>query len=130
MGCGGDDAIGGTASTVLHGHDFLTSPPVNTAGLSSVFLEYFRWLDSAFTPYMTNIVQVFNGTSWVTIFQTGGAPGVQDKSWQKITHDVTAYRNTALRVRFGFRINSVDASAVSSWNIDEVRIGVAPSCRN
>jgi hypothetical protein len=120
--------IGGNTSTAQHGYAYLTSPAIDTSGTLPVILEYWRWLNSDYTPYMQNVVEVWNGASWVVVWQSGGAPGLQDAAWTKMTHDVTAYRNAAFRVRFGMRITSSGAFTVSSWNLDDVRVGVAPSC--
>ena len=50
--------IGGTASTSLHGYYYLTSPVINTGGASNLRLIFWRWLNSDYTPYMQNVVEV------------------------------------------------------------------------
>ncbi|HQP38342.1 MAG TPA: MXAN_6577-like cysteine-rich protein, partial [Polyangiaceae bacterium] len=121
--------IGGNASTAsTHGFYYLTSPVVNASGVGPLVLEYWRFLNSDYTPYMQNVVEVWNGSTWVTIWSTGSAPGVADEAWQKVTHDITAYRNASLRVRFGFNIGSSGVWDVSSWNLDDIRIASTPTC--
>jgi hypothetical protein len=97
---------------------------VNTANAPSVYFEFYRWLNSDYTPYMQNAVEVWNGTAWVNLYLSGGIPGVQDASWTKVSYDLTMYKNAALQVRFGFKVGSA-AYDVSQWNIDDVLIASA-----
>ncbi len=114
--------IGGNANPILHGFDYLISPPVNTSGYSFVELRFMRWLNSDYAPFMTNTVEVFDGTSWQVIFQTGPQPPVQDANWTPMSFDITAAANPALQVRFGFAIGNNGVYTVSSWNLDNVGI--------
>ncbi|MBW2459438.1 MAG: putative metal-binding motif-containing protein, partial [Deltaproteobacteria bacterium] len=115
--------IGGNAGLALHGFYYLTSPPIDTSTANDpVTLSYYRWLNSDYTPYMQNEVSVFNGSSWVPLWQTASSPGAQDSQWQLVVHDITAYKNSAFRVRFGFMVGSAGVFTVSSWNVDEVTI--------
>jgi hypothetical protein len=118
--------IGGNASTMQHPYYYLTSPPVNVAGQSTVFLEFWRWLNSDYTPYMQNSVEVFDGMQWVTLFETAGPPITNDSAWVPQSFDVGPYANSALRVRFGFRIGSNGVYTCSSWNVDDVAILSGP----
>jgi hypothetical protein len=52
---------------------------------------------------------------------------IADGSWTRITHDISAYANATMRVRFGFSIaQSTGLNTVSSWNIDDVQILSGP----
>ena len=112
-----------SVNKTVHGNYYLTSPIINTAVAGSVYLKFQRWLDSDYTPYMANVIEVFNGSTWVAIWQSG-ASGIHDVSWQTITHDITAYKNASLRVRFGFSIGSSSVYSVGSWNIDDVQVTI------
>jgi hypothetical protein len=113
--------IGGNAATTLHDYDYLTSPVINTASATSpVVLEFYRWLNSDSAPAMANRVEVFDGSSWQTVWQS--AASVQDNSWQRQQFDVSVYKNANMRVRFGFNVAAAGGSAVSSWNLDDVTI--------
>lgn len=115
--------IGGNALDSLHGYYYLTSPVINTSSVTGpLTLEFYRWLNSDTDPYMNNSIEVYNGSSWVEIWQSAGSPGIEDFSWVKITHDITAYKNANLRVRFGHMVSANGAYIVSSWNVDDVRI--------
>ena len=114
--------IGGNAPTGVHPFYFLTSPVIDTAGLGNITLEFYRWLNSDYTPYMKNKIDVFDGASWVTLWMSGGSPGVLDAEWTPQVFDISAFSNSALRVRFGYSIGSGGVYTVSSWNLDDVSI--------
>jgi hypothetical protein len=116
--------LGGNASTAsLHDFYWLTSPAVNVASVQgSLWLGFWRWLNSDYLPFMQNRVQVYDGVSWVTLWESGGSPGVNDTAWALQTYDIGKYKNAALQVRFGFNINSSGVFDVASWNIDDVVI--------
>jgi hypothetical protein len=115
--------IGGNASTAgLHGFFFLESPVIDCTGSTNLKLEYDRWLNSDYTPYMQNRVDVWDGGTWQNVFLTGGSPGVQDASWAHLSHNITGFSNPRLRVRFGFNVGNTGVFTVSSWNLDNVRI--------
>ncbi len=114
--------IGGNAGTGLHDFYWVTSPPMDTTGSADLHVAYWRWLNSDYMPYIQNRVQVFNGNSWVTIWETGGSPGIDDTSWKYQDFSVQAHSNSQFRVRFGFMIGSGGVFIVSSWNVDDVTV--------
>lgn len=116
--------IGGNVPVSVHPFYYITSPPINTSTyVGTMNLYYHRWLNSDYTPYMQNNVEVFDGSSWIVIWQSGGAPNITDNAWTPMSHDITAYKNAALQVRFGFELGSSGAYTVSGWNLDDVAIG-------
>lgn len=114
--------IGGNASTNIHPFYYLTSPVINTNVSEDVSFEYWRWLNSDYTPYMQNHIQVFDGGAWQTIWQTAGSPPVTDDAWLLQVFDISSYKNNDMRIRFGFNIGSSGVFTVSSWNVDDVLI--------
>ena len=114
--------IGGNASTALHGFYYLTSPIINTTTATTLFFEYARWLNSDYTPYMQNTVDIFNGSSWVNLSSTGASPGITDNAWTPQQFDISAHKSASTQVRFGFNVGSGGAFTVSSWNVDDVKI--------
>jgi hypothetical protein len=115
--------LGGLASTDLHTAYYLESPAFDTSQAGGpVVLSFFRWLLSDYQPYMTNYLEVWNGAQWVLVWNSGPAPEIADNAWVYVEHDLTAYKNPTMRVRFGFSIDSGGAYSVGSWNLDDVLV--------
>jgi hypothetical protein len=114
--------IGGNASTALHPFYYLTSPVIDTSGYSFLQLDMWRWLNSDYTPFMQNHIQVWDGAAWQTVWQTGGSPGVADAAWANVLYDIAAYGNPAMQVRIGFNIDNLGVYVCSQWNVDDFRI--------
>ncbi|MRG92364.1 hypothetical protein [Polyangium spumosum] len=117
--------IGGAASTVAHPFHWLESPAFDTSGAEgTVVFGFHRWLNSDFAPHMDNAIEVWDGAAWVRLWSSGPPPRVQDspvvgKGWTYLQHDVTAYKNAAMRVRFGVSVGGMSLK-VGSWNVDDV----------
>lgn len=119
--------IGGNASSAFHPYYYLTSPPIDLSlAAGAVWLSFHRWLNSDYTPFMQNVVEVYDGVNWVTVWSSGGPPGVQDAAWGAHAYDVSAYVNAAFRVRIGHRVDSGGAFTCSSWNVDDLTLGDFP----
>jgi hypothetical protein len=114
--------LGGNAPKTIHGFYYATSPVINTSNTSNLYLYYWRWLNSDYANYMVNQVSVYNGSTWVSLWQSGSSPGIQDSNWTFHSHDVTQYANSNFQVRFGFSIGSSGVFTVSSWNVDDVTL--------
>jgi hypothetical protein len=117
--------IGGCTPTATHSDYCLTSPVINTTGLQSVWLTYWRHLHADFSPYMVSTVQAFNGSSWQTVWTTGGSPCTNDTNWTEMAHNVSAHSNANFRVRFCYSIGSTGVFASGGWNLDDVTVGPA-----
>lgn len=112
--------IGGNAPTGLHDYYYLTSPSFDTsAATGPLWVEFQRWLNSDYTPYMQNIVEVFDGQDWNAVWESGST-GIQDDAWQTVRLDMAAHKSADTKLRFGFRIGSSGVFTVSQWNIDDV----------
>ncbi|HRI66846.1 MAG TPA: MopE-related protein [Polyangium sp.] len=118
--------VGGCNLAQPHGYYYLTSPTFDTANASMVILTFQRWLRSDYAPYMNNVVQVYNGAAWYTVWQTG-AQVITDTTWTKMTFDLTTYRNANMQIRFGFNVGAPGSMAVGSWNVDDVLV-MADTC--
>jgi hypothetical protein len=103
---------------------YATSPAVDVASAPSVFLTFYRWLNSDAQTYMTSTVDVFDGTSWVNVYTNPSGSGVvvTDGAWTRESYDVTAYRNAAFKVRFGYAIVGAGVYAMSCWNVDDLTL--------
>lgn len=121
--------LGGCMSVVTHGYYYLTSPVINAASATTVTLKFQRWLNSDYTPYVNNVIEAYNGSTWALVWQSGSS-GSSATSWSLQTYDLTPHKNANLRVRFGHNVGNTGAIAYGSWNIDDVEItsGGSGSC--
>jgi hypothetical protein len=116
-------ALGGNAPTNVHPYFYLTSPVIDTDISGSVYLTFWRFLNSDPAPNMANRVEVYNGRMWVVLFESGGSPGIHDAAWSKVSFDLTPHKNAKLQVRFGFAVGTeMLTHKVSGWNVDDVQI--------
>jgi hypothetical protein len=92
-----------------------------------VFLEHWKWLNNDNMPHMNNSLEVYDGSAWIVLWQSGSNDYTMS-SWNKYIDDVSIYENAAFRIRFGVEVGSQGADVVSSWNIDDVRLVPSTSC--
>jgi hypothetical protein len=114
--------IGGCAGVAIHAYYCLTSPIIDTAGEPAVWMTYYRDLWSDYTPYMKNKLEVYNGNSWIILFETFGAPEWNDPGWTYASYDVSAHANANMQFRWCHNINSGGAFNRGSWSVDDVTV--------
>lgn len=119
--------IGGNTGNSVHSPYYATSRVMNTTGAANLRLDFRRWLNSDYAPFMVNTVEVFNGTSWQVLFQTGGAPGVADNAWLAQGFDLSAHANANMQVRIGFSTTS-NVFSSSGWNVDDLVVTGGTVC--
>lgn len=117
--------IGGYAQEVIHPMYYLESPTFNGDAAGALHLQYWRFLNSDYTPFMNNVVEVYDGSQWILLWESGPDQMV-DFEWTFATHDITAYKTPSMKIRFGFDIGSGGVFTVSSWNLDDVVVASAP----
>lgn len=127
--------LGGLVSTAVP-HDFywLTSPAIDVSKAPTVSLEFWRWLTSDYPDFVTNRIEVFDGSAWQIVWEQqkpmsmsdvfGGL--IRDRAWTHVKHDLTPWKNAKLQVRFGYKIGQTGAYPLGMWNLDDVRIASAP----
>jgi hypothetical protein len=103
---------------------YATSAAVDVSAAPAVFVTFYRWLNSDESTYMVSTVDVFDGTQWVNMYSSSTTL-VTDAAWTKEQYDVTAQKNTALRVRFGYEVLGTKAYAMSCWNVDDLTVSSA-----
>ncbi len=109
----------------LHDFWYATSPIINASSATSVKLEFYRWLNSDYPPYITSRIEGFNGTSWTTIWTTTNSQNTPtDNSWVFQTFNVSAIadNNAKFQVRFGYNVGSLGVFNVSGWNVDDLTV--------
>jgi hypothetical protein len=114
--------IGGNASTLSHPASYLESPSFDTRGNDPVVLSFERWLNTDYAPFMSNRVEVWNGTVWNVVWSSD-VTFIEDAFWTHQEFDLTPHRNEAMRIRFAMSVDFGGAFVVSSWNLDDVVVG-------
>jgi hypothetical protein len=98
------------------------SPTVDTSGLPSLWLTYYRNLNSNHieADSFLNNLEIFDGRSWVILYTGAEAP---DQSWVYQSFDIAPYANADMRVRWCYQILNPDyVLALGGWSIDDVTI--------
>jgi hypothetical protein len=128
-GVAGAYVCGNTPARQTSAFRYATSPPIDVSAAQTLKLTFYRWLNTDRSAWMVSAVDVFDGSAWQGVFSNTTNPTtlVTDSTWGKLEYDVTAYKNGAFRVRFGYAVLRPDAYAMSSWNVDDVTLSSA-SC--
>jgi len=111
--------LGGYAAEVIHSMYYIESPSFDGNGMDQVHLQYWRYLNSDYTPYMNNVVEVYNGAQWIQVWASD-SNSIVDADWTFVTHILTPHKNANMKIRFGFNVGSSGVFTVSGWNIDDV----------
>jgi hypothetical protein len=120
------NVLGGNVSQAVGGPYYITSPVINTAGQPTVYLEYWRWLHTDYPNFMIDRVEVFNGSTWISVWNNPSVV-VNDTAWTKMSHNISAYANANMQIRFSYQIGATGAYLCAGWNIDDIYVGNA-SC--
>jgi hypothetical protein len=105
---------------------YLDSPQVNTAAAAGdVQLRMWRWLNADDNGKNPSTVEVWDGGSWVTVWENGNSI-TADAAWTAMDFDVTAYKSATFRWRVGYR-RTGSAGDASGWSVDDVTLA-APTC--
>ncbi|AKU97398.1 Mobile element protein [Labilithrix luteola] len=129
----------GLASTSLWGDDgtqprdfaWLTSPAVDASASSTLNLSFYQLFEWLTPPWQQAVMEVWNGTAWVRVWENQDSTFkcvdmiTYEQVWKHVTIDLTAYRNSMLRVRFGLAVKV--AAAKAGWSIDDLSI-TSTSC--
>ena len=98
---------------------WMTSPTFDaTQSTGNVILHFNRWLNLEEPAERKAHVQVYDGSTWLSLWESSQA--VTDDSWTAVSYDLTPYKNSDMRIRFGW--SGAGTQLVSGWNIDDVRV--------
>lgn len=132
----GDNGVASSSLWDLDGaapRDFawLTSPAVDASASTAVSLSFYQLLEWLAPPWQQAVIEVWNGTTWVRVWEHQGEvygcvdESTFEQSWKHVELDLTAYKNSMLRVRFGLAVSV--ARTESGWSIDDLSIA-STSC--
>ena len=110
---------GGDYSADMGSTYWITSPSIDCSGLTGLTISFYRWLGIEQPAYDHAYFQVYNGSTWITLYENGVTE--DEASWSERTYDVSAYANDNpdFRVRFGLGTTDV-AWQYCGWNIDDL----------
>jgi hypothetical protein len=113
---------GGDYNASIASTYWVTSPDVNCSNYTGVILKFFRWLGVERDTYDNVYLQVFNGSTWVTLFENGSTT-IDENSWNEQNYDVSAQAdgNANFKIRFGLGITDY-LWQFCGWNIDDIEI--------
>ncbi|MBK8257587.1 MAG: hypothetical protein IPK82_33575 [Polyangiaceae bacterium] len=116
-------AIGG--SPVSTGPSYLTSKEIDATAYTTLFLSYWRWLNTTSNLTRPHTVEVTkdSGLTWVMIWTNG--QDVFDNQWKLMVHDLNQFKGEKIQIRFGFA-QLTSNGTISGWNIDDVHVASCP----
>jgi C1A family cysteine protease len=122
----------GDYSTVYGGPYYLTAGPLNLGTAKGAVLQFKRWLNSDYPPYVFVMLEAsFDGSSWTSLWTNSKL--IKENAWSAWSFDLPAsfdYQPTVY-LRWGYRISN-GAMAYSGWNLDDIEIwafGQPPSSK-
>lgn len=120
---------------------YLIAGPLDFTGYTNVILQFKRWLNSDYQPYVYITLDVSsNGITWTSLFVNGSSI-IADAAWTNCQYNLsaTATNQAGVYVRWGYRVVG-GAWAYSGWNLDDIeflrlplsvpRLGIALSGTN
>jgi hypothetical protein len=124
--------LGGNYSQQPGGPYYLTSPMIDLSAVSgTVHLRFWRWLNCDSQPWGTATVQVWNGSTWVVLWQNSVNTLTTDNAWYHQVFDVTSFKNAEFRVRFSHQTETHQMLLpwiMSGWNIDDLSLSNGYYC--
>jgi hypothetical protein len=97
---------------------WITSPTINCSGLTGLTLSFYRWLGIEQPIYDNAYFQVYNGSSWITLYENDAT--IDDQAWVEQTFDVSSYADNNANFRMRFGIASDYMWQWCGWNVDDV----------
>ncbi len=113
----------------IGGPYWLTTGAVDCTGYEQVTLQFERWLNSDWQPWVRASIEVSNdGYDWVQVWEND-AGEITDDSWTTYTYDIAAVADDAatVYVRWGHEVLTGGTWAYSGWNIDDIEIWGVPA---
>ncbi|UCD75647.1 MAG: M28 family peptidase [Phycisphaerales bacterium] len=121
----------GDYSTDVGGPYYLTTGAIDCTELGGTSLQFRRWLNSDYQPYVLQTIEVSNdGANWTLLWDNGSSE-IAENAWSEQAYDMSdvADGEPAVYIRWGHEVGQSGAWAYSGWNIDDVQI-VALDCND
>ena len=113
---------GGDYNTGLSTTYWVTSPVIDCGDFNGVVVSFYRWLGVEQNSYDHAYFQVYDGSAWVTVYESGSTP-VDESSWGEQVYDVSAHADSNGNFQMRFGIGPTDGSVnYCGWNVDDVMV--------
>ncbi|MCP4631567.1 MAG: T9SS type A sorting domain-containing protein [candidate division Zixibacteria bacterium] len=113
---------GGDYNADLDSTYWVTSPVIDCTDHFNVSLTFYRWLGIERNDYDHVYLQVYNGSTWTTIFENGSST-IDETSWNEMQYDVSGYADGSSSFQIRFGIGETDGSwQYCGWNIDDLEV--------
>lgn len=117
--------LNGDYNTSVGGPYYLKTGPIDCSDYSNVRLNFARWLNADFDPYVKNKIEVSrNGSSWNLVWEHTDLSAITDDGWQILEYDISSFADdqSTIYIRWSYQILDDHAYQYSGWNIDEIKI--------
>ena len=100
---------------------FLTTTPFSLANLQApITLSFYRWLNIESSNWDHARVQVWNGSTWDTIWDFVGSTTLTS-TWTKVEYNLGAYAGHS-DVRIRWTLDTDYSVVYGGWNIDDIKV--------
>jgi uncharacterized repeat protein (TIGR01451 family) len=123
--------LNGDYAVAIGGPYYLTAGPFDFSGYTGMRLQFQRWLNTDFQPYVYATIEVStSGTNWAPVWDNGTTE-IADGAWTEVSYNISALadNHTNVYVRWGYQVASLFAFPYSGWNLDDIELVGNPSQR-
>jgi len=116
--------LNGDYSTPIGEPRYLTAGPLDLRHYAGTRVQFERWLNTDYLPYVRATVEVSSdGSAWDTIWSNGSAE-IADAAWTQVSYDISAFADgcASFYVRWGHWVTAAGAWAYSGWNVDDIQV--------
>ena len=105
---------------------YATTPAFTTVGYTSLKLGFWRWLGVESSSYDHASIQVWDGTTWTTVWQNTTST-TADSAWTYCEYALPASVSDkpAVQIRWGMGTTNTSVT-YPGWNIDDVQVTGTP----
>ena len=112
---------GGDYNSSLSTTYWVTSPTFDCSDLTGIMLTFHRWLGVESSSDDHAILQAYNGSAWVEVYENGNT--VNESSWSEQVYDLSDYANNNPDFQIRFGIGPTDSYGnYCGWNIDDLEL--------
>lgn len=115
--------LSGDYSTAVGDPCYLTAGPLDFSNYTNVWLDFRRWLNTDYPPYVYAMIEAStNGSAWTRIWTNGVGVEIAENAWNNAIYSLGAFADgqSTVYIRWGHQVDSSGAYAYAGWNIDDI----------